>query len=133
VLALGVGANTAIFSVIHAVLLHPFPYADSERIYFIGSSREGENGQMPVTYPDFEDLRKQTQKFDQLAYATNRAFTLTQVAEPASLGGAGVSASIWPLLGLAPAQGRTFTEAEDHPVAGPAGRRSPDPRAPADP
>ena len=119
VLALGVGANTAIFSVIHAVLLHPFPYADSERIYFIGSSREGENGQMPVTYPDFEDLRKQTQKFDQLAYATNRAFTLTQVAEPASLGGAGVSASIWPLLGLAPAQGRTFTEAEDHPGAAP--------------
>ena len=119
VLALGVGANTAIFSVIHAVLLNPFPYKDAERIVMISSNREGENGQMPVTYPDFVDLRKQAQRFDQLSYAGNKSFTLTQVAEPSTISGAMVSAPIWPLLGLAPQLGRTFSETEDRPGADP--------------
>jgi len=119
VLALGVGANTAIFSVIHGVLLHPFPYQNSERIVFIGTTREAQQGFMPVTYPDYLDLRKQSEKFAQLAFATNRGLTLTEVAEPANLGGAAISASAWPLLGLAPTLGRTFTEAEDHPGATP--------------
>ncbi|MBI2516774.1 MAG: ABC transporter permease [Opitutae bacterium] len=119
VLALGVGANTAIFSVVNAVLLHPFPYPGSERITFIGSTRQGENGTMPVTYPDFLDWKKQAQRFEQLAYSRNRSLTLTQVTEPANLGGAAVSASVWPLLGLPPLLGRTFTEAEDRPGATP--------------
>jgi len=113
VLALGVGANTAIFSVIRAVLLDPFPYRDSSRIMFIGSTRHGEDGQMPVTYPDFVDLSKAATRFDQLAYATNRSFVLTQVNEPATIGGAAISAAAWPMLGLPPMLGRTFTAAED--------------------
>ncbi len=119
VLALGVGANTAIFSVINAVLLHPFPYRDAGRIAFIGSSRVGKDGTMPVTYPDFLDFRGPSKSFESLAYAGNRTFTLTQVADPANLKGAVVSASVWPLLGIRPVTGRVFTEAEDRPGANP--------------
>jgi putative ABC transport system permease protein len=119
VLALGVGANTALFSVIHGVLLHPFPYPDSDRIVFIGSARVGRDGQGPVTYPDYLDMRQQAQRFAHLAFAANRNFNLTQVAEPASLTGAAVSASAWPLLGLAPMLGRAFGEIDDRPGADP--------------
>jgi len=117
VLALGIGATTAIFSVINAVLLHPFPYADSGWITFIGSTRVGQNGTMPVTYPDYLDWRRQSRSFSQLAYASNRSFILTNVSEPATVSGAAISASAWPLLGIRPALGRTFTEAEDRPGA----------------
>ncbi len=119
VLALGVGANTAIFSVIHAVLLHPFPYTNSERITFISSTPLGQQGQMPVVYPDYLEMRKQTKVFDYLAFATNREFTLTKAKEPATLKGALVSAPAWPLLGIRPLIGRTFTDAEDRPGAAP--------------
>lgn len=119
VLALGVGANTAIFSVIHAVLLHPFPYADSERIAFIGSAPTAGSGLMSVAYPDYLEMRRQARTFDYLAFATNREFTLSGVKEPASLKGALVSAQVWPLLGVPAMLGRTFTEAEDRPGAAP--------------
>ncbi|HEY0946789.1 MAG TPA: ABC transporter permease [Opitutaceae bacterium] len=119
VLALGVGANTAIFSVIHAVLLHPFPYRDAERLLFIGSTREGEEGGMPVVYPDYLDLAGQVQKLEHLTWASNRSMTLTQVTEPATLDGAAVTASVWKMLGLPAMLGRTFTEAEDRPGADP--------------
>lgn len=115
VLALGIGATTAIFSVINAVLLHPFPYRDSGRIAFIASNRAGQDGSMPVTYPDFLDWQKQTRTFSQLAYAHNHSFVLTRVAEPATVAGAPVSASAWRLLETPAMLGRTFTEAEDRP------------------
>lgn len=118
-LALGVGANTAIFSVVHAVLLHPFPYAESDRLLFIGEQRIGEDGNMPVTYPDFVDWKKSAQSFSGLSFATGRTYTLTQVKEPAIIRGAGVSASIWTQLGIKPILGRTFTEAEDQLGASP--------------
>ena len=117
VLALGIGATTAIFSVVNAVLLHPFPYTDSGRIAFIGSTRVGQNGNMPVTYPDFLDWQKQSRSFAQLAFANGRSLTVTRISEPASIRGAAISASAWPLLGIGPALGRTFTEAEDRPGA----------------
>ena len=113
VLALGIGATTAIFSVINAVLLHPFPYQDSGRITFIGSTRAGQDGNMPVTYPDFLDWQRQSRTFSQLTYATNRSFILTKVSEASSVKGASVSAAAWPLLGIRPALGRTFTASED--------------------
>ena len=119
VLALGVGANTAIFSVIHAVLLHPFPYTNSERITFVSSKPIDGNGQMSVAYPDYLEMRKQAQTFDYLAFAANRDLTLTEVKEPASLKGALVSAQVWPLLGVPAMLGRTFTEVEDRPGAAP--------------
>lgn len=117
VLALGIGATTAIFSVVDAVLLHPFPYRDADRITFIGSNRRGNDGTMPVTYPDFLDWRRQAHSFSHLAYASNHTYTLTDVAEPARIEGAQVSADAWPVLGLAPMLGRVFTPAEDRPGA----------------
>lgn len=116
VLALGVGATTAIFSIVHAVLLNPFPYADAHRIMFIGSMREAQGG-MSVTYPDFLDWQASSQTAEHLAYATGSAATLTDVSEPAVLRNAAVSASAWPLLGVQPIRGRVFSPAEDKPGA----------------
>jgi putative ABC transport system permease protein len=114
VLALGIGATTAIFSVIHAVLLHPFPYHEGNRILFVGSSRTDQPGsQMPVTYPDYLDWRAGARSVEHLAYATGTAVTLTGIPEPVSLRNAAISANTWPLLGLRPELGRVFTEAED--------------------
>lgn len=117
VLALGIGATTAIFSVVNAVLLHPFPYADSGKIAFIGSAQLGQNGTMPVTYPDYLDWRQQSRAFSALAYASNRGFTITGIREPARIDGAAVSSSVWALLGVQPQLGRVFTAAEDQPGA----------------
>ena len=119
VLALGIGATTAIFSVVNAVLLHPFPYQDGNHILFIGSTRTGENGQMPVTYSDYLDWRKGAHSVDYLGFASGHAATLTGVNEPAVLRNGAISAPVWPLLGIAPLFGRVFTEAEDNPAAAP--------------
>ncbi len=120
VLALGIGATTAIFSVVHAVLLHPFPYKDGNNILFVGSSRLDQAGsQMPVTYPDYLDWRKSVQSTEQLGFASGSSVTLTGVREPAILRNGAVSAPVWPLLGMQPVLGRVFTEAEDNPAAAP--------------
>ncbi len=120
VLGLGIGANTAIFSVVHAVLLNPFPYQDGNKILFIGSNRAEEPGsQMPVTYPDYLEWRKNARSVDYLGYASGTAATLTRVNEPAVLRHGAVSAPVWPLLGIQPMLGRVFTDAEDQPAAPP--------------
>jgi putative ABC transport system permease protein len=119
VLALGVGATTAIFSVVYAVLLHPFPYKDADRLLFIGSTRLGQPGGMPVTYPDYLDWSERSRNAEHLAFANGGAVTLTGVAEATVLRNAAISASAWPLLGIQPVLGRVFTEAEDRPGAAP--------------
>ncbi|HVU22547.1 MAG TPA: ABC transporter permease [Opitutus sp.] len=114
VLALGIGATTAIFSVIHAVLLNPFPYKNGNALLFVGESRlDQPNSQMPVTYLDYLEWRKNAHTVDQLAFATGSAATLTGIREPAVIRNAAISANAWPLLGLAPELGRVFLESED--------------------
>jgi putative ABC transport system permease protein len=120
VLALGIGATTAIFSVVNAVLLHPFPYQNGNDILFVGSNRlDQPNSQMPVTYPDYQEWRKGIHSVDHLGFASGSAVTLTGVNEPAVLRNGAVSAPVWPLLGMQPVLGRVFTEAEDTPAAPP--------------
>lgn len=124
VLALGVGANTAIFSVIRAVLLEPFPYREGNNILFIGMTpppeqNQGGEGFMPVTYPEYLDLAKQVEKTSDLTWATNRAFTLTGIADAASVAGAAVTSTAWDMLGLPAMLGRTFSANEDRPGADP--------------
>ena len=113
VLALGIGATTAIFSVIHAVLLNPFPYRDGNQLLFVGATRTTEpNSQMPVTYPDYLEWRAGATTVEQLAFAAGTSSTLTGVPEPVSLRNAAISANTWALLGLPPELGRVFSEAE---------------------
>ncbi|HEY5550538.1 MAG TPA: ABC transporter permease [Opitutaceae bacterium] len=120
VLALGIGATTAIYSVIHAVLLHPFPYKDGNAILFVGSSRlDQPNSQMPVAYLDYLEWRKQAQTVEQLAFSSGSAAMLTGVAEPVVLRNAAISANAWTLLGMQPVLGRIFGEPEDRPGADP--------------
>jgi putative ABC transport system permease protein len=118
-LALGIGANTAIFSVVHAVLLNPFPYPESQQIAFIGETRQGESGTMPVTYPDYLHWAKHAQSFEQLAWVNSHSAALTGIAEPALLRVAPATAGVWPLLGMSASLGRTFAPEHDRPAAAP--------------
>jgi putative ABC transport system permease protein len=109
-LALGIGANTAIFSVVNAVLLNPFAYPEAERIMFLSSSRLSEpDSSHAISYPNFLDWQKQQTTFSHLAAARNRTFNLTGVAEPVQVSGAIISPEAFSLLGVAPQLGRVFT------------------------
>lgn len=114
-LALGIGANTAMFSVIYAVLLRPLPYQDPNHLALLLQSSPTDSRQ-PLLLPDFEILKSQSQSFSDLAlYYKNTGFsrvTLTGIAEPESVQGGYVSASFFPLLGMTPRLGRVFTAAE---------------------
>jgi len=109
-LALGIGANTAIFSVVNAVLLNPFAYPEAERIMFLSSSRLSEpNSSNAISYPNFLDWQQQQTTFSHLAAARNRTFNLTGVADPMRVKTAIISPEAFPLLGVAPQLGRVFT------------------------
>ncbi len=111
-LALGIGANTAIFSVVNGVLLRPLPYKAPEQLVFI---QEGTPSfpSMSVSIPDFLDWREGQKSFTDLAAYRNGAFDLTGVDIPERLGTRLVSASFLPLLGVNPVLGRNFLPEED--------------------
>ena len=115
-LALGIGANTAIFSVVDAVLLRSLPYPDANRLVIINESlvRQGE---LNVSLPDFLDWQAQSRAFDRMAAFSADSMTLTDAGDAVVLPTAHVSWSFFPLLGVKPFLGRTFTEAEDKPGA----------------
>ncbi len=112
-LALGIGANTALFSVIDAVLLRPLPFARPERLVTLKSvdTKRGEG--LQATYPDFNDWRAQNRSFEKLAAFRGRDLMLTGWGEAARLRGAVVTSDLFPLLGVAPRRGRGFTAEED--------------------
>jgi putative ABC transport system permease protein len=113
-LALGIGANTAIFSVINAVLLRPLPFKESERLTTVWTSdARRPNHQGNVSYPNFTDFRQQSQSFDSLAAFRTTNFVLTGRDDPARLNGAVVTAELFALLGVAPNTGRDFQSGED--------------------
>src|SRR5579863_10551598 len=115
-LALGIGANTAIFSVVNAELLRPLPFPDSGRLVSVATANSrmhSSNGS--VSYPDFTDWQAQNQVFEKMAAYTGATFTLTGQENPAHLEGASVSAETFDLLGVSPELGRTFQPDEDGP------------------
>ncbi len=115
-LALGIGANTAIFSVVNGVLLRPLPYPTADRLVFLSEwSQQVPN--MSVSYPNYQDWRDQNNVFEQLAAFRSASYTLTGVGEPEQLPARQVSASFFPALGIAPALGRSFNVDEDKPGA----------------
>jgi predicted permease len=117
-LALGIGANTAIFSVVNGVLLNPLPYPQPEQLVTLHQSKPNfERGAMP--YPNFRDLQKQNQTFSSMAISRGFGFSLMGAGEPERVNARLVSADFFSVLGLNPLLGRTFMPGEDEPGAGP--------------
>jgi putative ABC transport system permease protein len=117
-LALGIGANTAIFTVFNGILLHPLPYPHPERLVAVEEvvpKFEKFGATLPVNSWHFREWRKRNRSFEQLALVSEVDFTLTSSGEPVRLLGARVSASLFPMLGIQAALGRTFLEEEDQP------------------
>ena len=113
-LALGIGANTAIFSVVNAVLLRPLPYEDPDRLVRL-SEDSPQVPQMSISYPNFLDWREQNRVFSGIAAMQFRSLNLIGVDEPERLPGRAVSAEFFNVLGVKPAAGRTFFPEEDRP------------------
>jgi putative ABC transport system permease protein len=115
-LALGIGANTAIFTVINAVLVRPLPYAEPERLVMLFEARKGSEASRNVVSPaDFLDWRAQSRSFERSAAIYDYGVNLTGHGEPAEVKAELASADLFPLLGLTPVIGRTYTAEEDRP------------------
>ena len=115
-LALGLGANTAIFSVIDAVLLRPLPFHDPSRLVVVRPTEPGRRDDTGVSYPTFLDWRSQNHVLEGLSVFREDDYTLTGRGEPAHLTGAVVSANLFSVLDVPPAAGRDFTPEEDQPA-----------------
>jgi putative ABC transport system permease protein len=114
-LALGVGANTAIFSLVNTVLLRPLPFQEADRLMMLGAVDARKNGGLSsISYPNFVDWRAQSGSFERLAAFRVRNFTFTGSDEPARLNGVVASAELFTLLGVEPTLGRSFRTEEDN-------------------
>src|SRR5687768_10331359 len=115
-LALGIGANTAIFSVVNAVLLRPLPFPDPDSLVSVFET-DTQRGQQSGShsYPNFMDLRAQNTVFQHISTYRSGDYVMTGRGEPVRLQGSVVTADLFPLLGVAPALGRTFVPDEDKP------------------
>ena len=119
-LALGIGANTAIFSVVSAVLLRSLPYTEPERLVVVNETAGGKA--MPVSYPNFLDWRDESQAFETLAAWVPDDLSLTGIDQAERIPAEIVSEDYFSLLGVSAAQGRTFLPDENrapggHPAA----------------
>jgi putative ABC transport system permease protein len=119
--ALGIGANTAVFSVVNAVLLRPLPFHEPQNLVALGEFDPREKADpgteiQSISYLDYVDFRDQTQVFDRVAVYTNQAVsTLTDGNQATHVQGESVSANLFQLLGIQPMLGRTFLPNEDEP------------------
>ena len=112
--AVGIGANTAIFSVVDGVLLRALPYPDSDRITMVWVDNRREKIKEDInSYPNYRDWRDQNQSYAQLAAYSETAFALTGAGEPERLFGAQVTTNFFDVIGLKPAMGRLFTTANE--------------------
>ncbi len=110
-LALGIGANAAVFSLVDAFLFRPFPVERSENLYFVGSEREGETA--GVSGPDFEDFRRAQKVFTDLAARAEFTFSVRVRESTERLVGDMVTSNFFDVLGVSPRPGRNFTETEE--------------------
>jgi putative ABC transport system permease protein len=115
-LALGIGANTAIFSVVNAVLLRPLPFKHPEQLVMVWENAAHLGFPKDTPSPaNFLDWQKQAQSFTGMAAMTERSFNFTGVGEPERLEGRRVSANLFDLLGVPAGLGRTFVADDDRP------------------
>jgi predicted permease len=115
-LALGIGANTAIFSVFYSVLLRPLPYPEQDRLVFIQESSKRYPGDT-VSYPNFLAWREQQRSFTAIGVARPDNFNYIGSSETEQLRGAEVSHDLFTVIGMAPIRGRLFTVEDDKPGA----------------
>lgn len=116
--ALGIGANTAVFSVVYGVLLEPLPYHDSARLILLNETTP-RVGMVSVSDPNFLDWRSQSTTFSQMAAVHEVAFNLSGISQPESIGGEAVSPNFLSLLGVRPFLGRDFDVSEEKSGAAP--------------
>ena len=118
-LALGIGANSAIFSIVSAVLLRPLPYKDSDRVVMIWETFGKQDfSQVPASVPNYLDWKEQSRSFEDMAAAfamPEYGFNLVINGEPERVRGGRATSSLFPVLGIKPALGRGFLEEEDKP------------------
>ena len=117
-LALGIGVNTALFSVINGVLLSPLPFPEPDRLVTLHENKPNFEGGS-VSYPNFRDWQKDNRTFSSIAIARRYSFSLTGSGEAEQVRGEFVSSDLFTLLGVTPVVGRTFAEGEDQVGAGP--------------
>ncbi|MFC1761131.1 ABC transporter permease [Planctomycetota bacterium] len=116
-LALGIGANTAVFSVVDAVLLKALPYDEPDQLVRLSIERRGRSGS--VSYPIFNDWREQSDSYSHLTAFKYQGMDFISDKGPESLTGACVSQGFFKTLGIQAAMGRTFVQDEDSPGANP--------------
>jgi putative ABC transport system permease protein len=117
-LALGIGANTAIFSVLNTVLLKPLPYRHADRIVMIWTDNPSYNlgfHELPPSQQDLMDWRAQAKSFDQIAAISSATIDLKRADDSRRLGAVSVTANLFEALGIQPMLGRTFTAEEEQP------------------
>src|SRR5688572_22751659 len=118
-LALGIGANTAIFSVLNTIMFRPLPYPEPERLVRVFRT-SAQSQSWPHSPANFLDHRDQNTVFEHLVAFTRSQSSLVQSGEPAeSLRGITATSDLFPTLGLRPALGRVFTTEEDQPGRSP--------------
>ena len=117
-LALGIGANTTLFSVVNGVLLNPLPYPHSEELVAVYAKMPGFD-QGPVVYLNFLDWQRDTKTFSSMAIYRNEGYNVNGTAEAERLSGSMISAGFFSTLGVQPILGRTFRSADDQVGAAP--------------
>jgi putative ABC transport system permease protein len=123
-LALGIGANTAIFSVVNAVLLKPLPFPEAEQLIAVGMTDTRTKDQAnlnSLSYPDFFDFRDQNRTLSSMAVYADRSFALSAEEGATSLRGQKVSGDFFEVLGIKPQLGRAFTRDDEQAGGGPGG------------
>jgi predicted permease len=117
-LALGIGANTAVFSVVNAVLLRPLPYPDQSQLAVVFDQFPGMNlTEFPASGPEYFDYRDQNRSFEHLAAYTTVGSAITGDGEPERVQYSGATWQLFPVIGLEPQVGRVFGEQDDRPGA----------------
>ena len=117
-LALGIGANTAMFSIVNAVLLRPLPYRDPQRLILL-AEHWPQFPRLHVSYLNYKDWRDQSHSFEAVGAVRNTLMTMTGGAEAERLPTQNVTANLFDLLGVKPELGRSISDAEDKPGAPP--------------
>lgn len=113
IIAVGVGANVAIFSMLKGLVLRPLPYPDADRIVAVWETELGERGYQPLTGPDYFDYREQNRTFQDLGVYTFTWFNLMEGEGPERIRGILATASVLDVLNMPPYRGRYFTEEEE--------------------